>query len=93
MANKQPFDDDMMTLIMGIEPDEPGQHGRTKVPSPDKDAIGIITQIKDLCEDFLMRAGKESDGEEEEEEGTRPTSESKGSKPSKRGFDIDEEEE
>jgi len=90
MAGKQPFDDDMMTLIMGIEPDEPGQHGRTKVPSPDKDAVGIITQIKDLCEEFLMRAGKESDGEEQEK---RPASETKKPKRSENDFDMEDEEE
>ncbi len=57
MAKDSPFDEDVMTLIMGIEPNEPGQHGRTLAPKPDKDAVGVISQIKDLCEEFLLRAG------------------------------------
>lgn len=72
-----PFDEDTMTLIMGLGgPEEPGQHGRTKAPMPDKDAVGVITQIRDLCEEFLSRAGKDMEtdkkapekGEEPEEE-------------------------
>lgn len=72
MPKELPFDEDVLTLIMGIEPEgpndhprpgKPGQHGRTNIPAPDKDAIGIISQIKDLCEGFLMNAGK---GEPEE---------------------------
>lgn len=69
MAKDIPFDEDMMTLIMGVGgPDEPGQHGRTKAPFPTKDAIGVITQIKDLCEDFLSKAGKESEDEPKDDE-------------------------
>lgn len=58
MAKDMPFDDDIMTMIMGVEPSEPGQHGRTTAPKPDKDAVGLVTQIRDLCEEFLQRAGK-----------------------------------
>lgn len=66
MSNKMPFDDDMMTLIMGIEADdEPGQHGRTLAPPPDKDAIGVITEIRDMCENFLKAAGKRSEDDSE----------------------------
>lgn len=59
MAKDMPFDDDMMTMIMGIEPSEPGQHGPTKAPKPDKDAVGVVMEIRDLCEEFLQRAGKD----------------------------------
>lgn len=67
MAKEEiPFDDDMMTLIMGLGgPEEPGQHGRTKAPMPEKQAIDVITEIRDLCEDFLAKAGKEDGGEDE----------------------------
>lgn len=65
MAKDIPFDEDMMTLIMGIgDPEKPGQHGRTMIPAPDQDAIGVISQIRDLCEDFLKSAGKDEDGKE-----------------------------
>ena len=60
MAKSLPFDEDTMTLIMGIgDPEKPGQHGRRTIPAPENDAIDIITQIRDLCEDFLMTAGKD----------------------------------
>lgn len=61
MAKEEPFSEDMMTLIMGLEPSAPGQHGRTLAPMPDKDAIGLISEIKDMCEEFLMRADKGDD--------------------------------
>ena len=52
MADKIPFDEDTMTLIMGLGgPDKPGQHGRT---------------IRDLCADYLQSAGKEDEDEEKE---------------------------
>lgn len=72
MAGKEiPFDEDMMTLFMGIgDPEEPGQHGRTSVPVPTEDAISVITQIRDLCEDFLKSTGKDEDTKEESEEDT-----------------------
>lgn len=66
MAKDIPFDEDMMTLIMGVGgPDEPGQHGRTKAPFPTEDAVGVITQIRDLCDDFLMKSGKEEEKEDD----------------------------
>ena len=72
MAKDLPFDDDVMTMIMGVGgPDEPGQHGRTQAPFPTEDAIDVITQIRDLCDDFLSKAGKdeeESDKDSEETE-------------------------
>ena len=69
MAAHIPFDEDTMTLIMGLGgPEKPGQHGRSMVPAPDKKAIDVITQIRDLCEDFLQSAGKEEEREEKEGE-------------------------
>lgn len=69
MAERIPFDEDTMTLIMGLGgPDKPGQHGRTTVPAPENKAIDIITQIRDLCEDFLKTADKGEDKEEKPEE-------------------------
>lgn len=68
MADKIPFDEDTMTLIMGLGgPDEPGQHGRTMIPAPEEKAIDVITQIRDLCEEFLQTADKEEKPEEKED--------------------------
>ena len=68
MAEKLPFDDDTMTLIMGLGgPEKPGQHGRMMIPAPNKSAIDLVTQIRDMCEDFLQNAGKEEKREEKEE--------------------------
>jgi hypothetical protein len=75
MAEKLPFDDDVMTLIMGLGgPDKPGQHGRTIAPAPENKAIDVITQIRDLCEEFLQTADK---GEEDKKqtEDTKPNEE------------------
>ena len=72
MAERIPFDEDTMTLIMGLgEPGKPGQHGRSTVPAPENKAIDVITQIRDLCEDFLRSADKEEKPEEKEDE--KPT--------------------
>lgn len=69
MADKIPFDEDTMTLIMGLGgPDKPGQHGRSIVPAPEDKAIDVITQIRDLCEEFLRSADKEEKPEEKEDE-------------------------
>lgn len=69
MAKEIPFDDDVMTLIMGLGgPEEPGQHGRTHVPAPENKAVDVITQIRDLCVDFLKNAGKEEEKPEEKKE-------------------------
>lgn len=67
MSKEIPFDEDVMTLIMGIKPDEPGQHGRTTVPVPTKDAVGVIMQIKKLCADFLEACGEECDDKHTDE--------------------------
>ena len=65
MADRErPFDDDIMTLIMGIQPEAPGQHGRTQVPGPEKDAVSLIIEIKDMCEEWLMQSGKDGENED-----------------------------
>lgn len=67
MTERIPFDEDTMTLIMGLGgPDKPGQHGRTMVPAPEQTAIDLITQIRDLCEEYLQSADKEEKREEKE---------------------------
>lgn len=67
MADKIPFDEDTMTLIMGLGgPEKPGQHGRTMIPAPENKAIDVITQIRDLCEEYLQSADKEEKREEKE---------------------------
>lgn len=66
MSKEMPFDEDIMTLIMGVSPEEPGQHGRLSKPAPKGDAIELVTQIRDMCEDFLGKCGK-GDGEDRPE--------------------------
>ena len=67
MSKKLPFDDDVMTLIMGLGgPEEPGQHGRLTAPAPDGGAVELATKIRDLCEEFLSKCDK-SDGSEKPE--------------------------
>lgn len=68
MHKEMPFDDDIMTLIMGVTPEEPGPHGRMQCPPPTGDAVSLVTKIRDMCEDFLMKAGKEEEGEEKPSE-------------------------
>ena len=66
MADKIPFDEDVMTLIMGVgDPEKPGQHGRTTVPMPEQKAIDLITNIRDMCDEFLQSADKEKDESKE----------------------------
>lgn len=68
MANKLPFDEDTMTLIMGLgDPEKPGQHGRTMIPAPEQRAIDLITEIRDMCEEYLRSAEK---GDEEQDTDT-----------------------
>lgn len=59
MSKELPFDEDVMTLIMGVSPEEPGQHGRLNRPEPKGDVVQLITQIRDMCEDFLGKCGKD----------------------------------
>lgn len=73
MGMGSPFGDEVMTIIMGIDPTEPGMHGPLKEPCPTDDAIGLITKIKDMCEEWLCSAGKSEgmadEGTESEEDG------------------------
>lgn len=61
MAKDIPFDEDVMSIIMGVSPNEPGQHGRTSVSVPTKDAVAFVTEIRDMCDDFLKSVGKSDD--------------------------------
>lgn len=64
MAKELPFDEDMMALIMGAgDPNESGQHGRVLTPYPEEDAIKLITDIRDQCDEYLRKAGKQDDDE------------------------------
>ena len=68
MTKDIPFDEDVMTLIMGLgSPEKPGQHGHTMMPAPENKPIDIITQIRDLCEEFLQTVDKEEKPEKKEE--------------------------
>ena len=78
MAKPIPFDDETMTLIMGLGgPEKPGQHGRTNVMAPTTDAVGVITQIRDLCEEFLINVDKKNDEDKEEPEDGEETTDMK----------------
>ena len=69
MAKNIPFDDDAMTLIMGLgSSEEPGQHGKTKTIAPGQDAVSTIIQIRDLCEEFLSNSEENKEENEEEPE-------------------------
>ena len=72
MTAEMPFDEDIMTLIMGVgEPDKPGQHGRVSAPAPDEGFIKLITDIRDMCDDYLDKCGK-GDGPEKKGELDKP---------------------
>ena len=72
MTAEMPFDEDIMTLIMGVgEPDKPGQHGRVSAPAPDEGFIKLITDIRDMCDDYLDKCGK-GDGSEKKGEPDKP---------------------
>ncbi len=58
----QPFSDDVLTIIMGIDPDDPckpGMHGPMKAPCPTEDATDLIIKIRDMCDKWLLSAGKD----------------------------------
>ena len=97
MTKEMPFDEDVMTLIMGVSPEEPGQHGRTKVPMPKEDAVGLICSIKEMCEQFLEAHGESCGGEPEDKkdgpDSERQPDDKKGKPFGKPGNDEDDEEE
>lgn len=54
-----PFSEDVITLIMGLgDPCEPGMHGSVKEPCPSDDAVGLVTKIRDMCDEWLRSSGK-----------------------------------
>lgn len=58
MGMGSPFGEDVMTIIMGIDPTDPGMHGPLKEPCPTGDAVGLVTKIRDMCDEWLRSAGK-----------------------------------
>ena len=79
MGMGSPFGEDVMTIIMGIDPSDPGMHGPCETPGPTDDAVGLVTKIRDMCDEWLRSAGK---GEEQ----------SKSEEPSTEVGDTDQEE-
>ncbi len=76
MGMQAPFGEDIMTIIMGIDPCEPGMHGPLKEPCPSDDAIGLVTKIRDMCDEWLRSAGKaegQSEPDKNKEEPPAPT--------------------
>ena len=62
--------DDVMTIILGAgDPCEPGMHGPCEEPKPSEDAVGIIMKIRDMCDKWLMSAGKQAEQPSEPELG------------------------
>jgi hypothetical protein len=57
-----PMGEDFLTIIMGLDdPCEPGMHGPLKEPCPTDDAVGLVTKIRDMCDEWLRSAGKDED--------------------------------
>ncbi len=75
MGMEAPFGEDVMTIIMGIDPCEPGMHGPLKEPGPSDDAVGLVTKIRDMCEEWLRSAGKgdNTDSGSDKPESGQPT--------------------
>lgn len=64
---ENPFDEETMMLIMGLgEPEKPGQHGRTRAPL-DKTCVEFITNIRDMCDEFLKTLDKGEPKENKDE--------------------------
>lgn len=69
-----PFSDDVITLIMGLgDPCEPGMHGPMTEPCPSDDAVGLVTKIRDMCDEWLRSAGKCEGSSDKEEPSQQPT--------------------
>ena len=70
MGMGMPFGDDVMTIILGLEdPCEPGMHGPMKAPCPTDDAVGLVTKIRDMCDEWLRSAGKAEGSAEKPDSG------------------------
>lgn len=54
--------EDLVTIILGLDdPCEPGMHGPMEAPCPTDDAVGLVTKIRDMCDEWLRSAGKGAD--------------------------------
>lgn len=74
MGMGMPMSDDVITIIMGLDdPCEPGMHGPMKEPCPTDDAVGLVTKIRDMCEEWLRSAGKGVDTSEKVDSSPAPT--------------------
>ena len=74
MGMGMPMSDDVITIIMGLDdPCEPGMHGPMKEPCPTDDAVGLVTKIRDMCEEWLRSAGKVEGMSEKEDSSPAPT--------------------
>jgi hypothetical protein len=66
--------EDFLTIIMGLDdPCEPGMHGPMKEPCPSDDAVGLVTKIRDMCDEWLRSAGKCEGMAEKEDPELQPT--------------------
>ena len=74
MMGGSPFGEDIMTIIMGIDPCEPGMHGPLKEPGPSEDAVALVTKIRDMCDKWLCDAGK-CEGQEKPDKPDKPADE------------------
>lgn len=70
MAREMPFDEDIMTIFMGMgDPEKPGMHGRNDIPAkPETTAFEFVCQIRDMCEEFIKNFDKEEPKPEKENE-------------------------
>ena len=69
-----PMNEDVLTIIMGLDPCEPGMHGPLKEPGPSEDAVTLVTNIRDMCDKWLRSAGK-YEGMVKEEASEQPPTE------------------
>lgn len=69
-----PMGEDFLTIIMGLDdPCEPGMHGPMKEPCPSDDAVGLVTKIRDMCDEWLRSSGKCEGMVEKEDVEHQPT--------------------
>lgn len=73
MGMGMPFGEDVMTIIMGIDPCEPGMHGPVKEPCPTDDAVSLVCKIRDMCDEWLRSAGKCGDEPKKDVTNQQPT--------------------
>ena len=69
-----PMGEDFMTIILGLDdPCEPGMHGPMKEPCPTDDAVGLVTKIRDMCDEWLRSAGKGDEPDAKPDAEQQPT--------------------